>query len=160
MTLDDITVKYPEATILVDMARLAWNGDATPRKISFKVHEKLHAALAQLLGKDIKNAFITDNDVRHAKKQHGGNKEILRGQGSITPEDFAYLPLVLNEYDTMTHTRTTKAGKKKIEFTKILDGKVYVSAMDWGNSQIGVISLWKSARQDAPMPAQNVPPRA
>jgi len=37
-----------------------------------------------------------------AKKKHGSN-ETARGQINITPDDFALIPLVLNEFDKAGH---------------------------------------------------------
>lgn len=40
-------------------------------------------------------------------KEHG-QKEALQGQVNITPADFTYIPLVLNEFDTIELTNTNR----------------------------------------------------
>jgi hypothetical protein len=93
-----------------------------------------------LLGKDIETIFITDSDARHIKKKHGQG-EARRGQEDITPEDFALIPLVRNEFDTATHDGTDALGNKKILFVKRVNGNVYTASVERGNDQIGVITL-------------------
>jgi hypothetical protein len=159
MNLSDIYAKYPDAVTLVSMAQAVWEGSTASVKVAFPVSGHLAAKLRELLGKDIRQVFITDNDVRHTRKHHSVGEE-KRGQGNITPEDFAYLPIVLNEFDHAEHMKTTRSGLKKLEFVKELDGKIYAAAMEQGNSQIGVITLWKSARQGAPMLAPEAPASA
>jgi hypothetical protein len=72
-------------------------------KIEFAVSERLKAEFLNLTGKDIQAVFITDSGARHIKKQHGQG-EALRGQVDVAPDDFAFIPLVLNEFDRAEHT--------------------------------------------------------
>ena len=99
--------------------------------------------LKKLLGKDIKSIFITDSDVRHIKKNHGQG-EARRGQENITPEDFALIPAVMNEFDTAKHEDTDRKGNKKVLFIKRVNGTVYTASVERGNKQIGVITIWKT----------------
>ena len=134
---------YPEATAIVEMARAAWNGILKASRIDFSLSEKLQNELKKLLGKKIKTIFITDSDVRHIKKNHG-KEEAKRGQENITPEDFALIPVVLNEFDVAKHESTDKLGNKKILFIKKVNGTIYSASVERGNNQIGVITLWKT----------------
>jgi hypothetical protein len=140
---EEITKHYPEASLLVELARTAWNEDIKAARVDFSLSEKLKAELRKLLGKDIKSIFITDSDVRHIKKNHGQG-EARRGQENIMPEDFALIPAVMNEFDTAHHEDTDRRGNKKVLFIKKVNGTVYTASVERGNNQIGVITLWKT----------------
>ena len=134
--------KYPEASLIVAMAESTWAGNRNTAKIEFSLSEGLKNKLKELLGKDIQKIFITDSDANHIKKHHGQNEE-RRGQIDITPADFALIPVVLNEFDTADHTGEDKKGNKKLLFTKKIEKTIYVASVEKGNSQIGVITMWK-----------------
>ena len=134
---------YPEASLLVELARTTWNGDVKAARVDFSLSGKLKAELRKLLDKEIKSIFITDSDVRHIKKNHG-NGEAKRGQEDITPEDFALIPAVMNEFDTVRHEDTDRKGNKKVLFIKKVNGNVYTASVERGNNQLGVITLWKT----------------
>jgi len=133
---------YPEAQLIVAMAESTWAGSRKSAKIEFSLSDKLKMKLKELLGKEIQKIFITDSDVRHIKKHHGQNEE-KRGQVDITPADFALIPVVMNEFDTVEHSGEDKMGNKKLFFTKRIESTVYVGSIERGNNQIGVITLWK-----------------
>jgi hypothetical protein len=135
--------QYPEAALIVEMAKTAWSGNRKAVRIDFELSGKLKAELQVLLGKDIRTIFITDSDVRHIKKNHGQG-EAARGQVDITPEDFALIPAVMNEFDTAKHEDTDRMGNKKVLFVKKVNGNIYTASVERGNSQIGVITLWKT----------------
>ena len=137
--------KYPEAPLIVAMAENAWTGNRKTAKIEFSLSDNLKTKLYELLGKEIDKIFITDSDARHIKKHHGQN-ESKRGQVDITPSDFALIPVVLNEYDTVEYTGQDKVGNKNLFFTKKVNGTVYTASIERGNNQIGVITLWKKER--------------
>ena len=86
--------------------------------------------------------FLTDSDIRHIKKKHGSN-EAAKGQIDITPDDFALIPLVLNEFDTIEHSLTDKLGYKKLLFQKNCEGIVYVATVERGESKVEVRTFWK-----------------
>jgi hypothetical protein len=141
----ELVKKYPEALLIVAMAESAWTGNSKTAKIEFSLSDNLKAKLYELLGKEIHKIFITDSDARHIKKHHGQN-ENRRGQVDIIPSDFALIPVVLNEYDTVEHTGQDRIGNKKLFFTKKVNGNVYTASIERGNNQIGVITLWKKER--------------
>jgi hypothetical protein len=66
--------KYPEASLIAEMARTAWGGNLKAARVDFSLSDRLKTELKTLLGKDIKSIFITDSDVRHIKKNHGQGK--------------------------------------------------------------------------------------
>jgi hypothetical protein len=136
---------YPEARLIVAMAESAWAGNRRVVKIEFSLSDNLKIKLKELLGKEIKKIFITDSDARHIKKHHGQNEE-KRGQVDITPADFALIPVILNEFDTVEHSGEDKLGNKKLMFTKKIEGTIYLASIQRGNNQIGVITIWKKKK--------------
>ena len=134
--------KYPEATLIVAMAESVWTGNRKAAKIEFSLSTALKAKPKELLGREIHRIFITDSDARHIKKHHGQNEE-KRGQIDITPADFALIPAVMNEFDTVEHSGEDKIGNKKLFFTKKIEDTIYIGGIERGNNQIGVITLWK-----------------
>ena len=134
--------KYPEASLIVAMAESVWNGNRKAAKIEFSLSDVLKMKLKELLGREIQKIFITDSDARHIKKHHGHNEE-KRGQIDITPADFAFIPAVMNEFDTVEHSGEDKIGNKKLFFTKKIEDTIYIGGIERGNNQIGVITLWK-----------------
>jgi len=136
---------YPESSLLVAMAETAWAGNLKSVKIEFSLSDRLKTKLTELLGKEIHKIFITDSDARHIKRRHGQNEE-KRGQIDITPADFAFIPVILNEYDTAEQTGKDKIGNKKLRFTKRIEGTFYLASIEKGNNQIGIITLWKKKK--------------
>ena len=134
--------KYPEAAAFAGVAKSVWNGSSSVAKVEMEVKGKLHAELNRLLAKDIKTVFLTDSDIRHIKKKHGNN-ESGRGQVDITPDDFALIPLVLNEFDKAEHDLTDKMGFKKLLFQKKYGGMIYVAAVERGDNKIEVRTFRK-----------------
>ena len=135
--------QYPEAPLIVAMAESAWVGNRKSAKIEFSFSDNLKAKLKELLGKEVQKIFITDSDARHIKKHHGQNEE-KRGQVDIAPADFAFIPVVLNEFDTVEHTGEDRLGNKKLFFTKKIENTIYLASIERGNNQLGVITLWKT----------------
>jgi len=142
MNIQDITEKYPEATAFAGVAASVWNGNSSPAKVEMMVVGKLHTELKRLLNKDIQTVFLTDSDIRHIKKKHGNN-EAARGQINITPDDFALIPLVLNEFDKVEHEVTDKQGNKKLLFEKNCDGMIYVATIERGENKVEIRTFWK-----------------
>jgi hypothetical protein len=92
-----------------------WNGSDSLVKIEMPVSGRLCAEWLKLPGKNIQTVFLTDSDIQHIKKKHGSN-EAARGQVDITPDDFALIPLVLNDFDQAGHDLTDRRGNKKLLF--------------------------------------------
>jgi hypothetical protein len=140
---EELTKHYPEASLLVELAKTVWNSDLKAARVDFSLSDRLKVELRNLLDKDIESIFITDSDVRHIKKNHGQG-EARRGQEDITPEDFALIPVVMNEFDSARHEDTDRRGNKKVLFVKKVNGTVYTASVERGNKQIGVITFWKT----------------
>jgi len=138
----ELVKNYPEADAFAGAAVSVWNGSTSPVKIEMVVKGKLYAELKKLLNKDIQTVFLTDSDIRHIKKKHGSN-EAGRGQIDITPDDFALIPLVLNEFDKIEHDLTDKKGDKKLLFQKNCEGLVYLATVERGEIKMEVRTFWK-----------------
>jgi len=91
---------------------------------------------------EVESVFITDSDIRHIKKHHSSNED-ARGQIDLTPDDFALLPVVINEYDELCVTDTDKLGNKRFEISKEIDGLIIVAAVQRGKRRMEVRSFWK-----------------
>jgi hypothetical protein len=137
--------QYPEAALCAAMAASVWNGSSAPVKMDIPISERLQMDFKRILGTEVQSLFITDSDVRHIKKQHGQG-EALRGQIDITPEDFALIPLVLNEYDTIEQTEIDTKGNRKVLFTKKCNGMVYLATIERGPYKGEIRTLWKMTR--------------
>ncbi|MDR1445509.1 MAG: hypothetical protein LBI90_01300, partial [Treponema sp.] len=148
MTAQEVAAKYPEAAAIVGLAESVWNGSKQAARADFALSDRLKVELRGLLDKDVQNIFITDSDARHIKKQHGQG-EAPWGQADITPADFAFIPFVMNEFDSAELVDADNRGNRRILFTKRVNGNVYSVSVERGNSQIGVITLWKNARSGA-----------
>ena len=133
---------YPEAVAFAGLAASVWNGSNSPAKIEMAVKGRLQIELKKLLGKNIQTVFLTDSDIRHIKKKHGSN-EAAKGQVDITPEDFALIPLVLNEFDKVEHDLTDKLGFKKLLFKKECEGMIYIATVERGENKMEVRTFWK-----------------
>jgi hypothetical protein len=141
-TEKELVGKYPESAAFAGVAESVWNGNNSPLKVEMSVKNRLHKELQRLLGKNIKTVFLTDSDIRHIKKKHGSN-ETERGQMDITPEDFALIPYVLNEFDKAEHDITDNKGNKKLLFQKKCNGMIYVATVERGKNKIEVRTFWK-----------------
>ena len=139
----ELIANYPEAAAFAGVATSVWYGSNSPAKVEMVVKGKLYNDLKRLLNKDIQTVFLTDSDIRHIKKKHGSN-EAARGQINITPDDFALIPLVLNEYDQVEHDLTDKLGNKKLLFQKRCEGMVYVATVERGENKLEVRTFWKT----------------
>jgi len=138
----ELIKNYPEADAFAGAAVSVWNGSTSPVKIEMVVKGRLYTELKKLLHKDIQTIFLTDSDIRHIKKKHGSNEK-ERGQVDITPDDFALIPLVLNEFDKIEQEITDKMGFKKLLFQKKCEGLVYIATVERGENKMEVRTFWK-----------------
>jgi len=143
MILKNIAEKYPEAAAFAGVAASVWCGSNSPAKVEMAVTGRLHAELKRLLDKNIQTVFLTDSGIRHIKKKHGSN-ESARGQIDITPEDFALIPLILNEFDKAEHEITDKKGNKKLLFQKRHENITYIATIERGEHKIEIRTFWKT----------------
>lgn len=93
---------------------------------------KQEAEISTLLGNEISgfDLRIARNSVGHTLVEHGDNAlEALRGQRGVTPDDFAMLPMILSEPDTITGPDKSKIDETLIHFVKTIDGERYTATM-------------------------------
>ena len=139
---------YPEKSLLVGAAESIWNGSDAKINISIDVSPKLIDFMADYLPERLASVFITDSDIRHIMKRHGGD-ETDRAQETITPDDFACIPAVLNEFDTCSHADTDKLGNKKFLLRKNIEGNVYLVTIQRGKKKLEIKTMWKENRSGA-----------
>lgn len=138
-------MKYLESAVLVSMAESVWNGSKNVMKVDIAVSERLKKELLKLLDKNVQNIFITDSDIRHIKKHHGAN-EALRGQIDIKPKDFAFIPLVMNEFDAVSLEKVDGLGNRALLFTKDIrqEGIIYLISFERGLRNEQIKTFWKT----------------
>jgi hypothetical protein len=130
---------------LIAMAERAWNGDKTPARVDFAASERLQAEIQKETGQDLQTIVITNSDIEHIKKQHGQD-EWMRGQIDITPEDIAFIPFIMNEFDTAKYEGDSARGKRH-SFTKQINGTAYVISIEQGEHKQRLVSFWKKKSQ-------------
>jgi len=143
MTDFTAAAKYPESLLLQGAAASVWGGSDAKITIQIAVSSVLNAELLKLLGCEVETVFITDSDIRHIKKTHGSNEQ-SRGQLDIAPQDFAALPLILNEYDSIVHTDTDKLGNKKLLISKDIGDMAYIATVQRGKKKMEIKTFWKA----------------
>ncbi|MDO4289994.1 MAG: hypothetical protein Q4C41_02030 [Eggerthellaceae bacterium] len=141
-------MSYPEESLLVGAAESIWEGSDAKVNIGIDVSEKLVDALRPFLEDELVLVFITDSDIRHIKRKHGVAEE-ERGQRTITPDDFACIPKVLNDFDSCELIDTDKLGNKKFLLQKDIDGKIYVVTIQRGKRKLQIRTMWKKNRSGA-----------
>jgi len=82
---EELAKHYPEAPLLVELAKTVWNSGLKAARVDFSLSDRLKVELRNLLDKDIESIFITDSKVLFVKKVNGtvytasverGNKQI------------------------------------------------------------------------------------
>lgn len=142
MVNDKISSAYPEAALLVGAAQSVWEGSAATVTITIGISQALITKLNEFLNCHIEQVFITDSDIRHILKTHGKN-ESDRGQIDIAPNDFASLPLILNEFDEIVLGKQDKLGNKRLLITKDIGDIAFVATVTRGNRKLEVKTFWK-----------------
>lgn len=141
-------IHYPEESLLVGAAKSVWSGSKASINIGIEVGEKLIEWMSSHLPNKLESVFITDSDMRHIMRSHG-DKEEERGQRVITPQDFACIPAVLNNFDSCEHTDTDKLGNKKFLLRKDINGEVYLVTIQRGKRKLQIKTMWKEIRSGA-----------
>ena len=139
---------YPEEQLLVGAARSVWSGSDARIKIGIDVGRKLALEMEPFFSEGLELVFITDSDIRHIKRSHG-DLEKQRGQLDITPDDFALIPKVLNEFDGCEHTDTDKLGNRKFLIRKNVGNQVYLVTIQRGKKKMQIKTMWKSNQSGA-----------
>lgn len=117
---------------LMQFIQDARDGKLAGKKMYFgKVSEALASRIRQETGVETKNYNITLSayEIQKIFKDHGtAETEETRGQRPITEQDFADIPLVISEADTIERSERDYNGKPVIIFRKNIDGKRTVTA--------------------------------
>lgn len=64
--------------------------------------------------------------IGHVRRVHANPQEILRGQVAPAPADFALLPRILSDPDSITLAGTSTMAEKLIDYSRAIDGRTYV----------------------------------
>ena len=123
-------------------AQSVWDGSAAVVTIKIDVSTKLCAEMKKHGIEQLECVFITDSDIRHIRRNHVKG-ERNRGQIPISPGDFAWLPEVLNDFDSCEHSDTDKLGNKKFLLTKLIGDAFYVVTIQRGRKKLEVKTMWK-----------------
>jgi len=129
-------------TALVNLARAAWSDKKAQGKVSFKPSQKLRDKVRELFGHDIDEVFITADDMRHMKNAHSDGEE-KRGQVNLTPEDFAEVYHVVNEFDSATKERDDRRGNQNILVVKNADGRMFALLVERGKNKAEIKTVYK-----------------
>ncbi len=139
---------YPEESLLVGAAESVWSGSDARINIGIDVSAKLVEEMREYIPEDLSLVFITDSDIRHIMKRHGKAEE-SRGQVTITPKDFACIPIVLNEFDTCESVDTDKLGNRKFLLKKNIEGNIFLVTVQRGKRKLEIKTMWKENKSGA-----------
>jgi hypothetical protein len=91
------------------------------------------------------NISLKNDDVRKIYKDHGkAETELPRGQLPITEEDFTFIPMIINEPDTIDVRGTSKEGKPAIVFEKNINGnRVVVTYVSDKHKNLELQTMYK-----------------
>ena len=90
------------------------------------------------------NISLKVDAVKHILKHHSNDKEYLRGQVPIENNDFLLIPLIINNYDEVYNSGTTKDGKPSITFKKQIEDTYYlVTYISDKNRNLEIQTMYK-----------------
>lgn len=92
--------------------------------------------------------IIDNSAINHIKKRHSGDRESLRGQVPVTDEDIAFIPHILETFDTL-ETNVNDIGNKVLIFTKgTTDGELhYIEEIREGRAELAACTLYKTKKE-------------
>ena len=139
-----------ELAYLYNRALTAWNDKNSKGKVVIALSEKAKLRFNELLGKDIKQFILTDDSIRHIKSNHSQREE-LRGQKNMTPEDVVIIPYLVNNFDSMDlkPEYDDKLGNRAIEITKRINGISVVATIEKGNNKEFLVTNYELIKSDA-----------
>lgn len=117
--------------MLTSAAKSVWAGSSSRFTLELSISENMLEGFNKHFLEGIERVFITDSTVRHIMKSHSKDEEV-RGQLNLEPEDFALIPVVLNEYDSIEMTGFDKLGNKRFLVQKLVEGEVFVATIQRG----------------------------
>ena len=125
-------IVYENDEQLQEFIKDSQNGVGISRKMYFGyISNELADEIKNVTGIDVSNYNCTlrASEVRKILKNHGQEiTEKTRGQRAITPDDFELIPKVIQNPDNISLSDKLFEGKPVIVFSKIIDGKIVVSA--------------------------------
>ncbi len=135
---------------LLNRALEAWNNKESKGKVVFGLSNRARARFAEILGKDIKQLVITDDSIRHIKKEHSEREE-LRGQKNMTPEDIVIIPYLINNYDSIDPNPeyNDKMGNRATTIKKRINGVSVIATIEKGKDKEFLVSNFEFIRSDA-----------
>lgn len=93
-----------------------------------KIGTTIANKIKQTLGINLENYNLSlkSDSIRHILNHHGASTESLRGQVSVTMDDFKLLPEIVANYDNIKESGISKQGKPSITFEKQIGDNYYV----------------------------------
>ena len=148
-----------ELALLYKQSINAWDDNNSKKKFVFAPSERASERLKDLLGHEITQLVVTDDSIRHIKKNHGSGEE-SRGQIDMTPEDIVVIPYLINNFDTMELNANfdDRMGNRAIEIRKRINGTSVIATIERGKNKDFLVTGFKLKRSDA-LDAQNGTPR-
>lgn len=123
---------YENSNQLLNFVKDAKQGNNLSKKMYFgSIPKDLANEIHRNTGIDVSdyNCTLRASEVKKIFKSHGNEEtENKRGQRAITENDFVLIPKVIQSPDSISLSEKLFEGKPVIEFTKVIDDKVVVSA--------------------------------
>ena len=139
-----------ELANLYNRALTAWNDKNSKGKVVMGLSERAKNRFGELLGTNVKQLVITDDAIRHIKKKHGEREE-LRGQKNMTPEDVVVIPYLINNFDSMelNPKENDNKGNRAIEIRKRINGVSVIATIERGENKEFLVTSYQYVRSDA-----------
>ena len=138
----------------------AWNNPSSKGKFVAQLSKKARDRFNELLGNDAKQFIITDDSIRHIKKEHSKGEE-LRGQKNLTPEDIVILPYLVNNFDSMelVPERNDKLGNRAVLIKKRINGISFIGTIERGKNKEFLVTNYEFIKSDALDASNETPER-
>ena len=143
---------------LVELANRAWSDSKAQGRVSFAPSKKLRDKVQELFGHDIDEVFITADDMRHIKNDHGANEE-KRGQVNITSDEIVGLYDTVNDFNSAAIQKADSKGNKKLLVVRGSNGKSYSLLIERGKHKAEVKTFYKYKEKTSPMSDAHSPER-
>ena len=148
-----------------DVLKFIENAKKMPSNLKLyfgKISNEIANKIQEQLGITVTNYNISlkADTIRHIimGNHENSHKEILRGQLSITEQDFLKIPDIINNPEMIEYAGLTEQGKTAIKFQKNIDGNIivvtYVSDKH-NNIEIQTMYKFKNNKKRSVSPASN-----
>ncbi|MBR0361639.1 MAG: hypothetical protein IIX35_04670, partial [Paraprevotella sp.] len=139
-----------ELANLYNRALTAWNDKNSKGKVVMGLSERAKNRFGELLGTNVKQLVITDDAIRHIKKKHGEREE-LRGQKNMTPEDVVVIPYLINNFDSMELDPQfdDNKGNRAVTIRKRINGVSVIATIERGENKEFLVTSYQYVRSDA-----------